>query len=33
MYCMTVRKENFNALNLEIFTQDGFLITSGQEKS
>ena len=32
MYCMTVRKENFNALNLEIFTQDGFLITSGQEK-
>ena len=32
MYCMTIRKENFNALNLEIFTQDGFLITSGQEK-
>ena len=27
------KKENFNALNLEIFTQDGFLITSGQEKS
>ena len=32
MYCMTVKEENFNALNLEIFTQDGFLITSGQEK-
>ena len=26
------KEEKFNALNLEIFTQDGFLITSGQEK-
>ena len=32
MYCMTIRKKSFNALNLKIFTQDGFVITSGKEK-